>query len=107
MVEQSGAGAWQRNFVADWSLQKEQDCYLHGSDNDVSMAWDGVRLAVSGSWGDRGSWSNSFYLAVYTREGLTFLAAYENSLDGNSVSGVNMCQPRYYRPRVLAWEAGA
>ena len=107
VVEQSGAGAWQRNFVADWSLQKERDCYLSGSVNHVSMAWDGVRLAVSGSWGDRGSWGNSFYLAVYTREGLTFLAAYENSLDGNSVSGVNMCQPRYYRPRVLAWEAGA
>lgn len=107
VVEQSGAGAWQRNFVADWSLQKERDCYLSGSVNHVSMAWDGVRLAVSGSWGDRGSWGNSFYLAVYTREGLTFLAAYENSLDGNSVSGVNMCQPRYYRPRVLTWEAGA
>lgn len=73
------------------------------SENHLTMAWDGVRLAVA-AYQDAYS-SCDFCLAVFGADGLRYLAAYGSSLntaaDPSSYAG--RCRPMDYDALKVEW----
>ena len=100
-VLHKAGGTWQTAFTGDDRKAAQLGCggftWTDDTYSCLAMAWDGERLAV---WDSELRNGSLFHLAVYSRDGLDYLATYQNSV---SQASDNSAGPVYYAFTQLFW----
>lgn len=97
MLVPDGADGWRIDLEGDVARQNALGCLL-SMDETTSLLYDGERLALTGSYWQEGISRKELFLAVYDRNGLTYLGTYRTSLPGQ-VGNLYQLSPSH----VLSW----